>query len=590
MFDCTVTTDLQSKNKNGFSGIVKHVSHDPEINHSNKDINFNESQFNEYNNDVSKLEKWNEEKFSDYVVNHDIKQRKSGHAERQYGSVKSFLSSKNKATLVLTIGNMDIQGKLMKRFCSSDSYHVEKMKDGSDHYVFNLDSKQSIEEAKRFYGCFNRALVSATSNGLRWKFKDGRVVKRSDYLFRGRYATNNDEMGISHIHCELGTFGTTRKGNRPTNSLNQALTSLYKAVNGKDVSGRVATKWYRDVMDKYALSCLEKELKNTYNIPKNENILKFDRLTEHEDVITGRSMEQLKADKKRVAEIDSQITNSKKKQDEINKVKNEAINALRNSYKEVVGHEAVNKDGEPLSPLECSRGIKKATDETKKQKDDLEMEVKKLNKERNDTADQVSSLNRQMQRLNQDLDDTDKEIKERKKRLSEVNADTIQSQVDHDKLSRKIEEMTEQKSSLTSAISEEQNKLNNLKRQRRNSESQAVLEDKASEYDRISEFANQNGKNDNKLLSEWVKMRIKAGQTVALERERLRKSVIKALRVLHVFDKFTNKQFNDVMNDDSSKTVDNLVTIADSKYTKFENDSSKSQKVTYRSNDNGLEL
>ena len=85
-------------------------------------------------------------------------------------------------------------------------------------------------------------------------------------------------------------------------------------------------------------------------------------------------------------------------------------------------------------------------------------------------------------------------------------------------------------------------------------------------------------------------MRIKAGQTVALERERLRKSVIKALRVLHVFDKFTNKQFNDVMNDDSSKTVDNLVTIADSKYTKFENDSSKSQKVTYRSNDNGLEL
>ena len=114
MFNCTVTTDLQSKHKNGFSGIVKHVSHDPEINHSNKDINFNESQFNKYNNDVSKLEKWNEEKFSDYVVNHDIKQRKRGHAERQYGSVKSFLSSKKKATLVLTmVGSRVFKRRLM---------------------------------------------------------------------------------------------------------------------------------------------------------------------------------------------------------------------------------------------------------------------------------------------------------------------------------------------------------------------------------------------------------------------------------------------------------------------------------------------
>lgn len=431
MFDCTVTTDLQSKNKNGFSGIVKHVSHDPKINHSNKDINFNESQFNKYNNDVSELEKWNEEKFSDYVVNHDIKQRKSGHAERQYGSVKSFLSSKNKATLVLTIGNMDIQGKLMKRFCSSDSYHVEKMKDGSDHYVFNLDSKQSIEEAKRFYGCFNRALVSATSNGLRWKFKDGRVVKRSDYLFRGRYATNNDEMGISHIHCELGTFGTTRKGNRPTNSLNQALTSLYKAVNGKDVSGRVATKWYRNAMDRYALRCLEKELQKTYDVPESEEILKFDRLTKHEDVITGRSMEQLKVDKSRIADNKRQLDEIKQQQEEVTKIKEQAINALKSSYKAVTGHEPINKDGTPLSPLELSEGLKKAVDDTKKEKVNQADELERLKREqveqRNQFNDELKQLQSQIVNKQAESDRLDEEQKQKKQLMKRRNRETEQN-------------------------------------------------------------------------------------------------------------------------------------------------------------------
>lgn len=432
MFNCTVTTDFQSKNKNGFSGIVKHVSHDPEINHSNKDINFKESQFNKYNNDVSELEKWNEEKFSDYVVNHDIKQRKSGHAERQYGSVKSFLSSKNKATLVLTIGNMDIQGKLMKRFCSSDSYHVEKMKDGSDHYVFNLDSKQSIEEAKRFYGCFNRALVSATSNGLQWRPKDGRVVKRSDYLFRGRYATNNDEMGISHIHCELGTFGTTRKGNRPTNSLNQALTSLYKAVNGKDVSGRVATKWYRNNVDRYALRCLEHELHRVYNVPKEEKILDFDRKSKRDDVVTGRSMEQVKADKKRIADNKKQLDETKHQQEEVTKIKEQAVNDLKTSYEAVTGHEAVKEDGTPLSPFELSKGLKTAVNDIKKEKANQDDELERLKTEqteqRNQFNDEIKQLQSQIAVKQAESDRLDEEQKQKKqlmkRRTREIEQNT----------------------------------------------------------------------------------------------------------------------------------------------------------------------
>ena len=539
MFDCTVTTDLQSKHKNGFSGIVKHVSHDPEINHSNKDINFNESQFNKYNNDVSKLEKWNEEKFSDYVVNHDIKQRKRGHAERQYGSVKSFLSSKNKATLVLTIGNMDIQGKLMKRFCSSDSYHVEKMKDGSDHYVFNLDSKQSIEEAKRFYGCFNRALVSATSNGLQWKPKDGRVVKRSDYLFRGRYATNNDEMGISHIHCELGTFGTTRKGNRPTNSLNQALTSLYKAVNGKDVSGRVAIKWYRNAMDRYALRCLEKELQKTYDVPESEQILKFDRLTKHEDVITGRSMEQLKADKSRIADNKKQLDEINQQEEEVNKVKEQAINALKSSYKAVTGHEPVNKDGTPLSPLELSEGLKKAVDDTKKEKVNQADELERLKREQDEQRDQFND-----------------ELKQLQSRIATKQAE-----------SDRLDEEQKQKKQLM---------------KRRNREIEKNVE-KAKQFDLIEKEVGPVP--PNKSLSQWVKSQLEFGRQqgklvmkLSNEVDRLKKSLVKV-----------GQLFYQVKND-VKYTDDNWVTgiqkaIDDHYETEFPKQTKKSNVIQFKQDD-----
>ena len=52
---CNVTTDLQAKDTNGYSGIQKHVEHDEKINHSNQDIVFNETQFNVY--DKSKATK-----------------------------------------------------------------------------------------------------------------------------------------------------------------------------------------------------------------------------------------------------------------------------------------------------------------------------------------------------------------------------------------------------------------------------------------------------------------------------------------------------------------------------------------------------
>lgn len=420
---CTVTIDLHS-DKNGYSGIIKHNEHDPEINHSNKDINFEESQFNLYKTSTDKLNKWNEEKFGEFVKVHDKKQRKSGHADRQYGSVKNYLKSKNKATMILTVGNMEIQTKLMKRFCNPDSFHVEKLSDGTEHGVFNLKTKSDIDEAKKFYDCFNKALVIATSHGVEWT-KNGKKTKLSDYLYRGRYAVHNDELGMSHIHCELGTFGMTRKGKRPTNSLNQALTSLYKAVNGKQVSGREATKWYRQNVDKFALKCLERELHKTYNVPEKEQILEFDRKSKHDDVVVGRSMEQVKADKKRIADNKKQLADIKQQQEEVSKIKEQAVNALKSSYKTVTGHEPVNKDGTPLSPLELSEGLKKAVDDTKKEKVNQADELERLKREqveqRNQFNDELKQLQSQIANKQVESDRLDEEQKQKKQLMKRRN-------------------------------------------------------------------------------------------------------------------------------------------------------------------------
>ena len=202
---CTVTTDLQAKDKNGYSGIQKHVEHDENINHANQDIVFSETQFNQYDESPktrAAIDQWNDEHFKDYVEEHDKHQREKGHAERQYGSVKNYLKRKKKATAVLTIGNMEVQSKLMQQFCPKTSYQEAKLPDGTTHLVFKLRDQNgqpipdNIAVAKQFYDCFNRALIKATNNNVGWKLNNNHQqwIHVGDYLHRGRYATNNDEM------------------------------------------------------------------------------------------------------------------------------------------------------------------------------------------------------------------------------------------------------------------------------------------------------------------------------------------------------------------------------------------------------------
>ena len=423
---CTVTTDLQAKDTNGYSGIQKHVEHDQNINHSNKDIVFNETQFNVYDESTTTrqaIDDWNEQHFHDYVEQHDQHQREKGHAERQFGSVKNYLKNKKKATAVLTIGNMEVQSQLMKQFCPKDSYQEEKLPDGTTHLVFKLKDENNkpiqnnIAVAKQFYGCFNRALIKATNNNIGWtanKVHQQRI-NVGDYLHRGRYATNNDEMGISHIHFEIATFGMTRGGKKRkahvTNSLNQALVSLHQAVTGKTVSGRAAIKWYRANLDQFALKCLEQELHKTYQVPENKKILDFERKTKEDKTIqTGLSMEQLKAQHQEIADHQKEVQNlqdqAKTLNDQNNDVQAQVKTVTKNLkaiYEATTGHQAVNKDGNDLSPLEMAKGITRANRAAQDDKEKAEKAAATADQERQKAEQQKAQQEQQLATQRQQL-------------------------------------------------------------------------------------------------------------------------------------------------------------------------------------------
>ena len=441
---CTVTTDLQAKDTNGYSGIQKHVEHDKKINHANQDIVFSETQFNQYDESPktrAAIDQWNNEHFKDYVEEHDKHQREKGHAERQYGSVKNYLKRKKKATAVLTIGNMEVQSKLMQQFCPKTSYQEEKLPDGTTHLVFKLKDQNNqpipdnIAVAKQFYGCFNRALIHATNNNVGWspnKIHQQRI-NVGDYLHRGRYATNNDEMGISHIHYELATFGMTRGGKKRaahvTNSLNQALVSLHHAVTGKYCSGRDATKWFRANMDQFALKCLEDELHKTYKVPQNKKILDFERKTKEDKTIqTGLSMEQLKAQHQEIADHQKAVQSLQDQADNLTNQKNDVQSQvatvtqnLKGIYEATTGHQAVDKDGNDLSPLEMANDITRAARSSQKDKQQAEKDADAA-KEKQTAAEnqqkqlgqQLTQQRQQLQTLQTQISDADEQIKQRK--------------------------------------------------------------------------------------------------------------------------------------------------------------------------------
>ena len=281
-----------SKTANGWSGIKKHVEHDPNVEHSNKDILENLTQYNVNGRVFSQAEidQKMEKYFGDYVRKHDQNAIKSRHPERVFGSVKKFLKSKKKITVVATVGDMENRNQLIEQLCPKGSYEsidIPSSPDGKTLVITNS------EVAKKFYGVYEKALGDFVSTN--YKMNGAQLF---NYFVPGAYSIHVDEAGAPHIHYELYATGKTRNG-RVSNSLNQTLVNFYERATGeKEASGREALKWYRSVFDRKMARILEREFRKEY--PDKFKGLEFYRKGTKD---VGRSMEQVKNIKRQENEL-----------------------------------------------------------------------------------------------------------------------------------------------------------------------------------------------------------------------------------------------------------------------------------------------
>lgn len=293
----TSTINLSSSSK-GWTGVKKHMEHDPKLNHSNKDILKDLTQYNQsgkaFSDDV--IDRRLENYFGTYVEEHDAKAIQNRHPERVYGSVGKYLDSKNKITAVATVGDMESRNELIRQLCPKGSYQSIKIPSSPESRTLVVTDP---EVAKKFYGVYTQAL----SNFLKTNYKINGASCYS-YFIPGRYSVHVDEAGAPHVHYELYATGKTKKG-RPTTSLNQTLVNYAERVTGSHISGREALKWYRQFNDRNLARELDRQFKRVYG--EQFKGLEFYRKGTKD---VGRSMEQVKNIKRETQQAKYELVKS----------------------------------------------------------------------------------------------------------------------------------------------------------------------------------------------------------------------------------------------------------------------------------------
>lgn len=230
--DITATNDFKNQS---YSGIKKHVQHDPKLNHSNDDI---KPEFTKYNRseillDYHMMDDIKMDMFLDDCLEYNEKQIKSRHKSNFKNNLDEYIQMKTRKKnwdkcLVSTFGNKKDQDELLNG-----------LNDDEIAYVLKKQSHALSEFARDF----NR---------------------RNKYLKIERYTTNVDES-TPHLHAQVIPLGRTKKG-KASLSLNSALSAEYKYKTGHELKdSRQILSWFRNSEDNILTSFMSKEFKHDLN-------------------------------------------------------------------------------------------------------------------------------------------------------------------------------------------------------------------------------------------------------------------------------------------------------------------------------------
>lgn len=310
-------------NKKSWSGIQKHLKHDPNVKHKNEFLNTDESkQLRKYNKHVILMDydKFCEDNFSQYVKDHDAHMIDK---RRKFKNFKRFLK-------------VDGQGKT--RTLQPAQLYTEKLSDEKCYknflkMLFNTVKKQfpeysDAEVKKRAYRIVNAGLMVYANS-----FND-----RNPNLKMFEYYTHMDEKGAPHLHSRVMPFtkptGTTKKGRikKPSWSLNRALGTQFNNL-GKNKEN---LRKFRKQEDQALIDSMNYALKKTCHL---KPVFKLIRKTDKDQSLeTGVNHEVYKVKQEKIDELNTKLaekqTDLLKVTDAVN-VKNEKLANTTKTLKDV---------------------------------------------------------------------------------------------------------------------------------------------------------------------------------------------------------------------------------------------------------------
>lgn len=367
-----ITASENFENKRSWTGIEKHLEHDPTLNHSNNFLNTNESKLlRTLNRDVKlfDINKVVDDKFGDYINAQNQKNLDHYRYERLWNSASDFLKydssgkerskSIDKLLMIKFSNEKDFQDSDLKQNSSEKSILDNMFADYAKKHP-NLD-KETCKLNVR----------ACISNGLVRYIKG--FNKRNPNLIMLEGVAHMDEQGAPHVHARVLPYVPSKVSTgKPKWSLNSAL----RAEFGKKDS-RANLKAYRDKEDQELIKAVNEQIK--IDLPELSNKYQFN-LTRTNPSVKGLSHDEYKA-RKLKEDIKSQ---------------QDTLNALKQQIKD---NTAVLKDQQDKinevqqKQAEQAKKLDKRENKLNDRELELDARTNKINKREKNVAQQEQQVN-----------------------------------------------------------------------------------------------------------------------------------------------------------------------------------------------------
>lgn len=271
-----VTASGNFDNKKTWSGVKKHMKHDPNLNHKNKYLNTNESKrlrkFNQHETLID-FEDFIKEKFQPYITEHD---RNEKHKNKKYNSVSKFLEQKSRTS---KNGKTYPVQLFVEKFSDMETFSNVYKQTNNNLKNATINGRPLTDDEREFYA--NKIFADGLT-----EYAQG-FNKRNPNLKMFEYYIHMDEKGAPHLHAPVMPFtdmGKTNKGliKQPSTSLNRALKEQYKS-NSKLKTNQQRLSEFRKQEDSTLVDCINDKYESIFH----ERPFELVRKTDAKQVETG---------------------------------------------------------------------------------------------------------------------------------------------------------------------------------------------------------------------------------------------------------------------------------------------------------------